>query len=52
METAIRGKVRDLDNDDDADGGAPEEFSVEKVLDSRIRNGQKEYLLKWKGYSK
>ncbi|XP_044742102.1 M-phase phosphoprotein 8-like isoform X2 [Chrysoperla carnea] len=51
METAIRGKPRDLDNDDDADAGAPEEFSVEKVLDSRIRNGQKEYLLKWKGYS-
>ncbi|CAL8138028.1 unnamed protein product [Orchesella dallaii] len=40
-------KVEESDDDDD-----DEEYEVEKVIDMRKRKGGREFLIKWKGYSK
>jgi len=37
-------------SDAGSDGEPEEEYTVEKILDKRIRGGKTEYLIKWEGY--
>jgi len=34
----------------DGEGSGEEEYSVEKILEKRLRHGKVEYLIKWEGY--
>jgi hypothetical protein len=49
MSTKAKEK-QDHDPAADEEEEDEEEFIVERVVDSRIKGGKKEYLLKWKGY--
>jgi hypothetical protein len=43
----------DVEDEHEQDEEEEEEesgFTVERIIDMRVKSGKKEYLLKWKGY--
>merc|ERR1712228_111644 len=43
-------KMPSSNSDAGSDAEPEEEYTVEKILDKRIRGGKTEYLIKWEGY--
>ena len=49
MESKILGQKAEAPPPEEIDGEL--EYHVEEVLDSRLRHGQLQYLVKWQGYT-
>jgi hypothetical protein len=48
-ETLVKGEDS-IEKGEDEEGYAPDEFEVEKILESRKVRGKEQYFVKWRGY--